>query len=96
MIPTLQEFIKTRHPGSTIFQHFMVPKFLHGDVTPEGLGVLVLEDISARGFKTFDVNLIMLDYDHLRWVFKKSFYYFVVDNFLVKLPFSSMNNFVLL
>jgi hypothetical protein len=67
VIPCLQEFLHSCGKNFfNIFQHFSLPKFIYGDVTENGEGVLVLEDVSSRGFRTFDTALLLFDFDHLK------------------------------
>ncbi len=63
VLPTLINFMKVSNPNMKL-KHFTVPKFVYGDVTQNGEGVLVLEDLSAKGYNTFDATMMLLDYQH--------------------------------
>ncbi len=44
-----------------------MPKFLYGAAsTDTGEGVLVLEDLSVKGFSTFDPAMMLLDLPHMQ------------------------------
>jgi hypothetical protein len=45
--------------------HFSVPRFVSGDLNSLGEAFLVLDDVSVRGFRTFDSSLLHLDLQHL-------------------------------
>ena len=62
----MQEFLGSRGKSFSNFKYFSIPKFVYGDVNDEGEGVLVLDDLSSRGFRVFDAALLLLDDDHLR------------------------------
>ena len=56
----------TKGKNFSTFQTFSTPKFIYGDVNESGQGVLILEDVSTRGFKLFNTSLLMLDLNHLK------------------------------
>ncbi len=69
VLPAVQEFARRRCGGNgkSIFRHFFVPKFLYGAAsTDTGEGVLVLEDLSVKGFSTFDPAMMLLDLPHMQ------------------------------
>ena len=64
----------TRSKEEFRFVYFNIPKFLFGEMKPPnkggedagGEGVLVLEDLSAKGFSITDSTLMTMDYEHMR------------------------------
>lgn len=64
VLPKLLEFAHTNSPQMKL-KHFGIPTFLYGDVSTSGEGVLVLEDLTPRGFKTYDPSMMLMDMDHM-------------------------------
>ena len=63
---TLQSnyFMHSKNPEFRL-QHFQIPQFVYGDLTTKGEGVLVLEDLSIKGFDTVDSILTLMDAEDL-------------------------------
>lgn len=60
-MPAVHKFVKLRAPDFR-FSHFQTPRFRHGDTdVGTGSGVLVLKDLSARGFSILDRTMMLLD-----------------------------------
>ena len=64
-MPTLQELLENKNPKFKL-KHFHLPKFIYGDVTKSGEGVLVLEDLSPFGFETFDSVTTLMPFQVLK------------------------------
>ena len=60
-MPTLEAFMAKRNPEFHL-QHFQLPKYVYGDVTTKGEGVLVLEDVSTKGKVFLLANQIFKTY----------------------------------
>eukprot|EP00095_Tigriopus_kingsejongensis_P006152 maker-scaffold40_size501252-snap-gene-0.13 protein:Tk06152 transcript:maker-scaffold40_size501252-snap-gene-0.13-mRNA-1 annotation:"PREDICTED: uncharacterized protein LOC102673307" len=65
VVPYLQEFVRNQSPTFKL-KHFKIPKYYYGDTIEDGKGVLVLQDCSMKGFKSFDGITQLMDLEHLQ------------------------------
>ena len=59
-MPTLEAFMHTKNPDFKL-QYFQLPHFVYGEATSKGEGVLVLEDVSTKGYDTVDSISMLMD-----------------------------------
>jgi len=64
VMPTLEAFMLSKNPDFRL-QNFHLPHFVYGDVTSKGEGVLVLEDVSIKGYDTINSISMLMDAESL-------------------------------
>ena len=79
IIPHLLDFIRERH-GNGIFENFEIPQYSYGvsggkskSMNPEKdgnmdseNGIIILEDLSAHGYRLVDSDYMMLNLEEMR------------------------------
>ena len=70
IIPHLIDFMKERN-GNGIFENFEIPNYSYGisggkNKTDKENGIIILEDLSARGYRLVDPDYMMLNLEEMR------------------------------
>ena len=65
LLPEMLGWARRRNPDLPLQLQFRTPRLLYGDVDPAGAGVVVLEDLSSRGYSTVDPRVMLLGRRHM-------------------------------